>query len=101
MSFTDWCAQQIVRPLDLDRPLWRAEVVCGLPAARFGVLIVVHHAVADGLTGVALAASLMDAGPRTGSPPVPAPGPAAPSPAPAPAAPLPQHPAGRLRQRWR
>jgi hypothetical protein len=69
MSFTDWCAKQIVRPLDLDRPLWRrAEVVCGLPAARFGMLIVVHHAVADGLTGVALAASLMDAGPRTGSP---------------------------------
>jgi WS/DGAT/MGAT family acyltransferase len=60
VSFTEWCARQIVRPLDRERPLWRAEVVSGLPGNRFGVLIVVHHAVADGLTGVALTAALLD-----------------------------------------
>ena len=56
----DWAANRIVRPLPLDRPLWRAEVVDGLPGQRFAVVIVVHHVAADGVTGVALAGSLLD-----------------------------------------
>jgi WS/DGAT/MGAT family acyltransferase len=74
-TFSDWCAQQVVRPLDRTRPLWRAVVVSGLAGTRFGVLIVVHHAVADGLTGVALAAALLDPSPqqRLAEPPAPAP----------------------------
>jgi hypothetical protein len=31
VSFTEWCAQEIVRPLDRERPLWRAEVVPACP----------------------------------------------------------------------
>ena len=75
-AFLDWCAQAILRPLDRGRPLWRAVVVGGLPGARFGLLLVVHHAVAGGLAGVALAGALLDAssegpaGPR----PIPAAG---------------------------
>lgn len=65
-----WAANRIVAPLALDRPLWRALVV-GEPAAdRFAVIIVVHHVVADGLAGVAMAASLLDEGPDVGSVPV-------------------------------
>jgi diacylglycerol O-acyltransferase / wax synthase len=65
--FHAWCAQAILRPLDRSRPLWRAEVVPGLHDGRFGVLIVVHHVVAGGLAGVALAAALLDTDP--GEPP--------------------------------
>lgn len=75
----DWAANRIVRPLPLDRPLWRAEVVDGLPGQRFAVVIVVHHVAADGVAGVALASSLLDpsadARPRTehqvSAPPLP------------------------------
>jgi WS/DGAT/MGAT family acyltransferase len=63
-TFSGWCAQAVLRPLDHRRPLWRAEVVAGLPDGRFGVLIVVHHVVAGGLAGVALAATLLDTGPE-------------------------------------
>jgi diacylglycerol O-acyltransferase / wax synthase len=76
-----WAADRIVRPLPLDRPLWRAEVVDGLPGERFALIVVVHHVAADGLTGVALAGSLLDRAPD-----------AAPSDVPVPAAPpLPSH----------
>jgi diacylglycerol O-acyltransferase len=58
-----WAADRIVRSLPLDRPLWRAEVVDGLPGKRFALIIVVHHVAADGLAGVALARSLLDGTP--------------------------------------
>ncbi|HZB18943.1 MAG TPA: wax ester/triacylglycerol synthase domain-containing protein, partial [Blastococcus sp.] len=58
-----WAANRIVRPLPMDRPLWRAEVVDGLPGERFAVIVVVHHVAADGLAGVALAAALLDGSP--------------------------------------
>src|SRR4051812_23737312 len=101
-AFTDWCAQQIVQPLNRDRPLWRAAVVSGLPGGRFGVLIVVHHAVADGLTGVALAGALLDSSPDNGAagPPVPHPG-VLPRPPVAAGTAARRNLPGRLRRRWR
>jgi diacylglycerol O-acyltransferase len=77
----DWAANRVVRPLPLDRPLWRAEVVDGLPGQQFAVLVVVHHIAADGIAGVALAGSLLDGSP--GGSPTPDPLPGAP--------PLPSH----------
>jgi WS/DGAT/MGAT family acyltransferase len=59
-----WCADRVVVPLDRDGPLWRAEIVDGLPGGRFGLLVVLHHVLADGLTGVALAARLLDGAPE-------------------------------------
>lgn len=67
-----WCADRVVRPLDRTRPLWRAEIVEGLPGSRFGLVLVVHHALADGLAGVAIAAALLDPAPDT-APPSPPP----------------------------
>jgi WS/DGAT/MGAT family acyltransferase len=85
-----WAADRIVRPLPLDRPLWRAEVVDGLPGERFALIVVVHHVAADGLTGVAVAGSLLDGSPD-----------AAPSDIPVPTAPpLPSH-ADLIRDRLR
>lgn len=55
-----WEANRCARAVDLDLPLWRAEVVDGLPRGRFAVLIVVHHVLADGLAGVRLVGSLLD-----------------------------------------
>ena len=66
-----WAANRILRPLDPDRPLWRAEVIDGLPDGRFALLIVVHHIVADGITGMTIAGSLLDTAPDAVVPPAP------------------------------
>jgi diacylglycerol O-acyltransferase len=60
-----WAANRSVRPLDLDRPLWRAEVVDGLPDGGFAVLVVLHHILADGVAGVRMAGALFDLAPDT------------------------------------
>ena len=56
----DFAAASIAAPLDRKRPLWRAVVVGGLPEGRVGLVVVVHHVVADGLTGVAMISRLLD-----------------------------------------
>jgi WS/DGAT/MGAT family acyltransferase len=63
-SFLRWCAERSVIPLDRTRPLWRLDVIPGLPAGRVGVLVVLHHVVADGLRGVQLISSLLEPAPR-------------------------------------
>jgi diacylglycerol O-acyltransferase len=62
-DFVDWCAHRSVIPLDHTRPLWRMDVIPGLPGGRVGVLVVLHHVVADGLRGVATIAALLDPAP--------------------------------------
>ena len=59
----DWCARRSVIPLVHSRPLWRMDVIPGLPGGRAGVLVVVHYVVADGLRGVAAIAALLDPAP--------------------------------------
>jgi len=81
-DLANWAANRIVRPLDTNRPLWRAEVVDGLPGGRFAVILVLHHIVADGYAGVAITGSLLDSRPDTvpaappvgAVPPLPSPG---------------------------
>lgn len=63
--------QLLARPLDRSRPLWRMWFLTGLEAGRVGVLVVFHHALADGLTAMRMVRSLLAS-------PVPPPGPAAP-----------------------
>lgn len=67
----DWAANRAARGLVPDRPLWRAEVIGGLPDGRFAVLVVVSHVLADGLAGVLLAGSLLDADPAVPPPEAP------------------------------
>jgi diacylglycerol O-acyltransferase / wax synthase len=76
-DLASWAANRIVRPLDINRPLWRAEVVDGLPGGRFVLILVIHHIVADGHAGVAITSSLLDSRPDTvpAVPPVGAVGP--------------------------
>ena len=59
------------RQLDRARPLWELWFLTGLRDGRVGVLLKLHHCVADGLAAVALMGSLFDvesddAGPRSG-----------------------------------
>ncbi len=64
-TFLDWAADAVLVPLPRDRPLWRAQIVVGLPGGRLGLVVVVHHVVADGLTGVAMIGRLLDERPDT------------------------------------
>jgi diacylglycerol O-acyltransferase len=75
-----WCANRALEPLDRDHPLWRVTLVTGLASGQVGLLVVLHHAVADGISGAALAERLLDPAPATTLPrrrwqPTPPPGP--------------------------
>ena len=59
-DFLSWCARRSLIPLDRTRPLWRLDLIPGLPRDHVGLMLVLHHVVADGLRGVALVASLLD-----------------------------------------
>jgi diacylglycerol O-acyltransferase / wax synthase len=63
-DFLSWCARRSLIPLEPTRPLWRLDIVPGLPDWRLGVVLVLHHVVADGLRGVALITSLLDSTPE-------------------------------------
>lgn len=55
MSLTDF---------DLDRPLWEAAVIEGLPGGQAAFLLKLHHAIADGQATVMIALSLFELGPQ-------------------------------------
>jgi diacylglycerol O-acyltransferase len=48
------------RPLERDRPPWEAHVLPGEDGVSFAVLFKFHHALADGLRALKLAAGLLD-----------------------------------------
>jgi len=54
--------------LDRSRPLWELWFLTGLSEGRVGVLLKLHHAVADGLAAVAIMASLFDLEPDASDP---------------------------------
>lgn len=53
-------SEWIAEPLDIDRPLWKIQVVTGLPDGRFALLVKFHHALADGTGAVEVAFRLLD-----------------------------------------
>jgi diacylglycerol O-acyltransferase / wax synthase len=65
-ALLDAAAEVLTRPLPRSRPLWSATVVA--PAGGpIGVVLVLHHVVADGIGGLAVLDRLLD-----GAPPPPA-----------------------------
>ncbi|HET8662637.1 MAG TPA: wax ester/triacylglycerol synthase family O-acyltransferase [Micromonosporaceae bacterium] len=68
------------RRLDRSRPLWEMWFFPGLAEGRVGMFVRMHHAIADGIAGVATVAALLDATPDT---PAPLARPWTPAPAPA------------------
>ena len=65
------------RLLDRRRPLWELSMLTGLAGGRVGVLIKIHHSVADGMAALTVMGSLFDPGPnptrRRGEDPYPVP----------------------------
>jgi len=53
-------ADVLSTPLDRRRPLWELHIVEGLPAARTGMIMKVHHALLDGPSGAELMVQLLD-----------------------------------------
>jgi WS/DGAT/MGAT family acyltransferase len=75
------CEQLRRQRLDPSRPLWEAWFLPGLPLGQVGLFLRMHHAMADGVAGVAAFGALFDlaadaAGPA-GQPWTPAPVPSA------------------------
>jgi WS/DGAT/MGAT family acyltransferase len=60
-GFTELCGDLLSRPLPRDRPLWDLLVVPGVEADRLGLVLRLHHAVADGLRAMAIVGELFDA----------------------------------------
>src|SRR4026208_709390 len=48
------------RPLDRAKPLWELYVFEGLEGHRTAVLLKMHHALADGISGMLIASALFD-----------------------------------------
>ncbi|MGZ4838007.1 MAG: wax ester/triacylglycerol synthase family O-acyltransferase [Terriglobales bacterium] len=71
-AFKEATARILSQRMDHGRPLWDLTLVHGLPGNRTGLIVRVHHCLADGLAGIGLMNALMDASPappRTGSHP--------------------------------
>src|SRR5215211_7529759 len=61
------------RPLDISKPLWELYVFEGLAAGRTAVLLKLHHALADGISGMLIASALFDLAADTPPGPIPDP----------------------------
>jgi diacylglycerol O-acyltransferase len=73
------CDRLCLRLLDRARPLWELWLVTGLAEGRVGLVLKLHHSLADGLAAVQLAGILLDG---TADAPSPTPPPWQPRPAP-------------------
>jgi WS/DGAT/MGAT family acyltransferase len=73
------CDQLCLRLLDRTRPLWELWLVTGLANGRVGLVLKLHHSLADGLAAIQLAGLLLDG---TADAPSPTPPPWQPRPAP-------------------
>ncbi len=57
------CAELDERRLDRTRPLWDMWLLTGLPDGNVGMLIRLHHVIADGIAALAMFGALFDASP--------------------------------------
>lgn len=54
------CGELMSAPLPLDHPLWELLIVPGASAEGVGVVLRIHHAIADGMAAVAIVQQLFD-----------------------------------------
>ena len=57
-------ARVMANPLAPDRPMWELSVIEGLAGGRTALLVKIHHALADGVSGVMVFAGLFDLEPH-------------------------------------
>jgi WS/DGAT/MGAT family acyltransferase len=72
-------AAMVCTRLDRRRPLWAARWVTGVAGGRAALILVMHHALTDGVGGLAVLAALGDDGPAVVADPFPQPPPRPPS----------------------
>jgi diacylglycerol O-acyltransferase len=65
------CAELHERPLDRSRPLWELWLLTGLASGNVGMLLRLHHVLADGSAAAALFAPMFDPAPHALSPAAP------------------------------
>jgi diacylglycerol O-acyltransferase / wax synthase len=71
---TEQVARLAAEPMNRSRPLWEAYVIHGLSGDRVALLIKLHHAAVDGVSGGEILAALLDESPNGREiPPAPAP----------------------------
>jgi diacylglycerol O-acyltransferase / wax synthase len=60
VGFEALCARLAITPMRTDRPLWELLLVPGVADRRVGIVLRIHHAMADGIAAVRLVESLFD-----------------------------------------
>ena len=63
-ELADFVAGVVSRPLDLQRPLWEIHVVEGLESGHLAVVVKLHHAGIDGVSGAEALAAFLDLTPE-------------------------------------
>lgn len=63
-QLADLLGELIARKLDRRRPLWEVWWIDGLEDGRVAMFVKLHHALVDGVSGMALAALVMDTEPE-------------------------------------
>lgn len=59
-ALTDLAMRLVNQPMPRSHPLWRMWFVTGLPEDRIGLVVALHHVIADGVTAVRLIGTLTD-----------------------------------------
>jgi len=72
-DLAEFVARVAARRLDRSRPLWELWVVEGLRGGRVGIVFVLHHAVADGISAAGLLLQLLGASCEDAQPAIPIP----------------------------
>lgn len=65
------CAQIHEERLDRDRPLWEMHLIDGVAGGQQALLVKSHHAITDGIAGIATAERLFDPAPGAARPKLP------------------------------
>ena len=67
------CGELMTTPLALDRPPWEVLVVPGVSAGRVGIVLRIHHVIADGMAAVEIVQQLCEGTKANVPPPLPKP----------------------------
>jgi diacylglycerol O-acyltransferase / wax synthase len=62
-QLSEQVARIVARPLDRSRPLWELYLISRLESGHVAILMKIHHAVVDGISGAEITGLLLDLAP--------------------------------------